>query len=321
MTMTSSTLRSSLDLVEVKPGLKFSKATLQSLLPDVETALFFGKVYELDYRQLSNLLRVVLNSDVAQALLSEGGCHSSDLQDYVVDMLDFVPYVAEGDVSFSPDVPKGEILPELWESMQIEVAASIKAVAEKLQNVVNHMPGKQGQMLFKTMSVMNAKRPTIGDYRPNIHHAPQKENLVVLDVSGSVNAGTIQRIVNDVVGMSYMANAHLAIVSDTCTYWEPGTYGVDEILEAAEYSGTHYEQLKPLFDNGRQWGVVVTIADYDSSVSAKGVLAGCSGHIDEVLDISLVGCPTFLAECVGQLADKVRPLLVGNGGAYSVLSY
>jgi hypothetical protein len=32
-----------------------------------------------------------------------------------------------------------------------------------------------------------------------------------------------------------------------------------------------------------------------------------------VLDLSLVQRPTFLAECVGQRADDVRPLMLGSG--------
>ena len=110
--------------------------------------------------------------------------------------------------------------------------------------------------------------------------------------------------------MSYLANAHLAIVSNTCTYWPAGAYGSDDVLAKAEFGGTYYETLAPLFD--RDWGTVVTVADYDSSYGAKDALARCTGHIDEVLDISLVNQPTFLAECVGQLADEVRPLLVAN---------
>lgn len=313
MTMTSSQtiLRSSLELIEVKPGLKFSRGVLQQILPDVETALFFGKVYELDAYQLGNLLATVLHSDVARALLSEGGYHSTDLQDYLVDLCNHVPDVEEGDLSFGEVVPKGEILPVMWEQLEVEVARSIKAVAEKLGDVVNHMPGKQGEMLFKSMAVLNAKRPTIGDHRALVHHAPQKENLVILDVSGSMSEPTIRTIVDDVVAMSYSANAHLAIVSNTCVYWPPGSYGTADVLARAQYGGTQYEQLTGLFD--RDWGVVVTVADYDSSQGAKAALARCTGRIDEVLDISLVNRPTFLAECVGQLADSTRPLLVAAG--------
>lgn len=313
-TTPSSTRRSSLadklEIIEVKPGLKFSKASLKDLLPDVETALFFGKVYELDYRQLSNLLSVVLNSTLVDALFNEGDSHSSDLQDYVVDLCDHDPQLDAGDITFDADVPHGEVLPQVWESLEIEIASSIKAVAEKLKSVVDHMPGKQGEMVFKSMAVMNARRPTIGDHKARIHHAPQKDNLVILDVSGSMTENTIRKIVDDVVGLSYMANASLAIVSNTCTYWDPGTYGSDDVLAKAEFGGTQYEQLTPLFD--RDWGVVVTVADYDSSYGAKAALAGCKGRIDQVLDVSLVNQPTFLAECVGQLADEVQPLLVAN---------
>jgi hypothetical protein len=305
-TISRSDLKASLEIIEVKPGKKFSLSVLKDLLPDVETVLFFGKVYELDYTQLSNVLRLVLNSDLANELFS--GDHSTELQDYVVDMVAYVPHLEAGDIAFKPDVPKGEILPQMWDMLEVEVAESIKAVAEKLSTVIDALPGKQGNMLFKTMSVMNAKRPIVGDYRAHIHHAPVKENLVIFDVSGSMTSTTVEKIVGDVVALSYKANAHMAIVSNTCTYWSPGSYGVDEVLAAAEFGGTHYEELSPLFD--RDWGTVITIADYDSSWSARDVLARCTGRIDEVLDISLVNQPTFLAECVGQLAGQVRPLLI-----------
>lgn len=312
MTTSSSTTstdpRDSLTLVEVKPGLKFSKAALQQLLPNVETALFFGKVYDLDAYQLGELLNVVLNTPLSQALLGEGGLHSTDLQDYVVDLLNHCPDIEEGDITFDPDVPTGEILPELWKQLEVEIADSIKAVAEKLHSVVARMPGKQGEMVFQSMRVLNAKRPILGDYKAKIHHAPQKQNLLILDVSGSMSQETVSTIVDDVVALAYNANAHLAIVSDSCFYWEPGTYDSASVLAKAQFSGTHYEQLTPLFD--RDWGVVVTVADYDSSWDGKRAIAHCSGRIDEVIDVSLVNQPTFLAECVGQLADSVRPILI-----------
>lgn len=83
------------------------------------------------------------------------------------------------------------------------------------------------------------------------------------------------------------------------------------MLDRAEYGGTRYETLAPLFN--RDWGTVVTIADYDSANIAKSVIGNCTGHIGTVLDISLVNRSTFLAECVGQLADKVQPLMVAQG--------
>lgn len=324
MTMTTSSrttsqpsLTASLDLVEIKPGVRFSRAVLQDFLPDTETALFFGKVYELDHVQLSNLLSIVLHSDLATALFSEGGTHSSDLQDYIVDICDMAG-LEYGDTTIGEAPPHGEILPQVWESLEVGVAQSIKDVAAKLESVVGMLPGKQGSMVFRTMMKMNAKRPTLGDHRAGIHHELVKENLLILDVSGSMTEGTIRKIIEDVVALSYTANAHMAIVSNDTTYWKPGTYSVDDVLEKATYGGTHYETLADLFD--RDWGTVITVADYDSSQSAKNhIRNNCVGAIDLVLDISLVNQPTFLAQCVGQLAAEVRPLLIANS-AY-VLSY
>jgi hypothetical protein len=307
--METTSLSRSLNLIEVKPGLKFSEQVLKDLLPDAETVLFFGKIYSLDYRQVSHLLKVCVKSDLADVLFK--GDHSMDLQDYLVDLYATMPQVTKGEITFDPDVPKGEILPELWKAMEIEVAASIQAVAKKLESLVGIMPGKQGKMIFQSMMVMNAKRPTIGDHRAKIHHGRVKENLLILDVSGSMTEPTIRAMVDDVVALSYMANAHLAIVSNSTTHWEPGGYGTDNVLEVAEYGGTHYETLEPLLQ--RDWGVVITVADYDSSRSAKDFIRyNAKGHIDTVVDVSLVNRPTFLAECVGQIADEVRPVLVAQ---------
>jgi hypothetical protein len=208
--------------------------------------------------------------------------------------------------------PKGEILPEVWESLQIEVAASIQKVAETLGDVVAHLPGKQGEMLFKSMAVMNKRRPTIGSFNAFIKHKRQARNLVILDVSGSMSEATVKTIIDDVVALSWQADACLAIVSNSTTWWEPGSFNSAAVLKAAQFGGTHYETLTQLLDE--DWGVVVTIADYDSSRGAQQAIAGCSGSIELLLDISLVPQPTFLAECVGQLAKETRPLLIAKQG-------
>jgi hypothetical protein len=295
-------------LIEVKPGFKFAVATLKVLLPDVETALFFGKTYKLDAYELGELLRVLFNTDVIQALTGNGSGHSLELQDYLVEV-GYEYLIQEGAVSFDEaPVYEGEILPELWRSFELTIASSITEVAEKLKDVVGAMPGKEGQMLFRSMMVLNSKRPTIGDHRAYVHHKPKPENLFILDVSGSMSEKTVATLVEDFVAMGYMADAYLAIVSSTTTWWMPGECTVASILEAAEYQGTHYETLSELMD--RNWGVVVTIADYDSSPAAKDAIKDCRGSIELLLDISLVGRPTYLSEVVGQLAQEVRPLLV-----------
>jgi hypothetical protein len=289
---------------------------LEQLLPDVETMLFFGKVYDLDYHQVSALLYKLVHSDLATALFGEDMVHSHELQGYIVDICD-VAGVELGEVTWGEAPPQGEILPQMWESLEVDVAKSLKEVAAKLEGVVSMLPGKQGAMVFSTMLKMNKQRPTLGVHQASIHHERVKENLLILDVSGSVTAGTISRIIEDVVALSYTANAHMAIVSNRCFYWAPGSYSVQDVLDKAEYAGTHYEELAPLFD--RDWGTVITIADYDSSQSAKHHIdTHCNGHIDLVLDVSLVSQPTYLAEVVGQLADEVRPILMAS--SYNVLS-
>lgn len=294
-------------LIEVKPGLKFQVSALKSVLPTVELVLFFAKLYKLDGAQLAALLLAVHNTTVAEALLGEGGQHSNELQDYLVE-LGYESDIQRGDIILSDAKPKGEILPEVWKSLEITVAAAIQEVADKIGDVVGHLPGKQGTMVFQHLMQMNAKRPVIGDYKARINHKPAPSNLVIFDVSGSMSEPLVKTLVDDVVAMGYMADAYLAIVSNHTTWWEPGEYSVESILAAAEFAGTHYETLHELME--REWGVVVTVADYDSAPSAKSAIARCSGKIEQVLDISLVSKPTFLSEVVGQLAKEVKPLLV-----------
>jgi hypothetical protein len=298
------------EIIEVKPGIRFVKPILLEILPDTETVLFFAKVYDLDVVQLSHLMAVTHKSTVANALLKNGGEHSTELQSYLLE-LGYEYLINEGQIRFDTAAapPAGEILPEVWKSLQVEIAKSIKDVAAKLKDVVAHMPGKEGQMVFKSMMMVNAKRPILGDYRATITHARQPDNLVVLDVSGSMSARTIREIITDVVALSYLANAHLAIVSDTATVWGPGEYDVDTVLAAAEYSGTHYEALVGLFD-GKDWGVVVAIADYDSSNAAHEAFKQVRGSIEQLFDISLVNRQTYLSEVLSLLAKDVRPLLM-----------
>lgn len=311
-TQKTRSLTDQLDLIEVKPGVKFSKAVLLDFLETPELCLFFGKAYELDYEQVSAVMHLCCKSDVAEALFA--GDHSVDLQDYMIELDEWgrenIPDYEAGEIRVDPDIPTGEILPEVWESLEVEVAKSIKAVAAKLANVVNMLPSKQGKMLFQSMLRMNKQRPTLGVHQAQIHHERQKRNLVIFDVSGSMTAETVAKIVDDVVALSYNAEAHMAIVSNNTFYWPAGAFATEDILDKAEYSGTHYETLVELLD--QDWGTVITVADYDSSPAAKSRIAKCTGHIDEVVDVSLVDRPSYLAQCVGQLADKVTPVLIGR---------
>ena len=299
---------SEFDLFDLGNNKKISVAALRRLLPDIETALFFGKVYKLDAYQLGQLLQLTHKSSVLDALFE--GNHSTELQSYLVevvpDHVDVQPYIG------TPEAPKdSEVLAQLFALAEVEVAESIAKVADTLAGTLDRLPSKEGQMLFKSMATLNHKRGTSGVHKASIVHQAVPDVLVILDVSGSMTAETIRTIIDDVVALSWKANAHLAIVSNDTFLWEPGSYDSTAVLAKAQYGGTQYETLAPLFDN-RSWGTVVTIADYDSSWDAKGAIAKCSGHIQQLLDISLVNRPTFLAEVLGQKADEVRPLLIAD---------
>lgn len=302
-------LANEFDLFEFAPGKKGTWGTLQRMLPDVQTALFFGKAYDLDYHKLSDLVYTLFKSPLIDVLRK--GNHSVDLQGYIVSVVPTDVMAELGSVATGDPVPQGEFLPELFKAAEITIATSIKSVTDKLALVLDTLPSKTGNMVFGHMAKLNKQRGSIGTYNAQIRHAQVPSSLVILDVSGSMTEETIRVIVDDVVAMSWEAEATLAIVSNTCHVWEPGTYNTKDILARAEYGGTRYETLAPLFD-GRDWGTVITVADYDSSYSASQALSKMSGRIGEVIDISLVNRVTYLAECVGQLADKVTPVLIAN---------
>ena len=305
--LTSQELKDSLTLFEISPGKKASIQTLAFLLTDVETVLFFAKAYKMTADRLTELLYQLFKTPLLAAL-RDGG-HSEDLQDYIVGIVPNILQIAPK--AFVKAPAKTELTEALWENIDVTIAKSIQDVADNLGDVLDALPGKTGTMVFKTLNTVNRRRPTIGDYRAKIHHAPAANQLVIFDVSGSMSEGTVRAIAPEVVALSWKANATLAIVSNTCRVWDPGTFTVNDVLREAEYGGTHYETLTLLMQ--RDWGTVITIADYDSSPSSKNYLCdNAFGRIGQVLDLSLVNRPTFLAECVGQFADKVTPLLVGS---------
>ena len=321
MSLSSSQVTSSLELFEIKPGVQVRMEVLKDLLPDANSALFFGKLYKLDYCQLSSLLSKLFRTSVIQTLLNEGDQHSTSLQDYIIDVVPEHELVAAGIVpaSFTEDTTH-EFLPELWDMLEVQIAESISKLVESLDGALNLVQGKNGTMLFSTLAKLNKQRQgVIGQYQAQIKHKPVQKNLVVFDVSGSVSRPTAQAIIDEVVALAYKANAALAIVSDRTFMWEPGTFASDDVMVKAEFNGTHYETLASVFNE--DWATVITIADYDSSGGVPGYLRQhCTGRVQQVLDISLVNRPTFLSECIGQLADKVTPLLVGNS-QYTLGSY
>ena len=297
-------------LYEVKKGLRVPASAFPEMFPDTESIIWFAKLYRLSAADLGRLFIAARPYDDLVTALTCGE-HSQELQDYLVEV-GYQSLIDNGDIDwYDGPPPKADLLGALWESVEVEVAEAIEQVADKIAGSVEHMTGKQGYMTFQSLMVLNTKRPTIGDHRAVIKHHAQQDHLLVLDVSGSMSEGTVKQLVEPVVGLGYMANAHLAIVSDTTTVWNPGEYTVESVLARAEYAGTHYETLAPLFTD-RNWGTVITVADYDSSRSAREAIKKCNGTIEQVLDISLVSTPTYLSEVVGQLAGSVRCLMTAS---------
>lgn len=297
-------------LIEIG-GRKFPEKHLKLWCPTVDTAMFMARLFNFSAQERSALLYALFGEyDLVRALTAEGGIHSNELQDVYLEA-GCEEIINSGALKFDDEpIPNGMILPQVLESIQVKIAKAIQDVGDELAEVVYAMPGKKGRMVFDYLRVMNNKRPTIGDYRASIKYASQLPNLCVFDTSGSVDEPTVRTLAPDVVSMGYQANLHLAIVSDSCTYWKPGEYSVETILEAAEYRGTRYNELVPLMN--RQWGTVITVADYDSYHDARSAIAACTGSIEQVLDISLVSRPTFLSECLGQIAKDVRPIMVAE---------
>lgn len=321
MTVPKLLLNGSTDVTTFANGRAFPTKFLQDALPDVETALFFAKVYDLAPQDVALVLRTCVPSLVVEALTNEADMHSSSLQDYLVEEFQD----ENGDWHYEAHefleqlggvkAPvQAEILPEVWKNLELTIAESIAKVAETITGTIEHMPGRTGEMVFQTLAKVNKRRPTIGDYHAGFKHQQIKRVLVVFDVSGSVSSTTVATIVDDVVGLAYEANAALAIVSNSCFWYPAGAFSTSQVLGDAEYGGTHYEQLAPLFN--QDWDVVVTIADYDSSPSAASVLARCTGKIGQLFDVSLVARSTYLAECLAPLASEVRPLLIASNTAY-----
>ena len=249
--MKATEIAESVELFEVASNSFVTIKQLKDWLPTIESALWFGKLFDLNYTKLSGLLSKLFNSDVITALMA--GDHSTELQDYVDDVVpDYL--VAEDKPSYVEAPPPAEVLPEVWKINTIEMAKSIKEVADKLKGTLQMLPSMEGRMVFETMAKFNKQRPSIGMYQASIKHEQVPDVLVILDVSGSMREDTIRAIVDDVVGLSWEAKAHLAIVSNNAYVWEPGSYNVDDVLAMAEYGGTQYEMLAPLLDRtGAPW--------------------------------------------------------------------
>jgi hypothetical protein len=302
-----------LQLIEVKPGSRWPVGALRRTLKSPAWVVKFAALQQLNEYQLGGLLRLLFPEvDLIQALSMEAGEHSHSLQNYVV-LLGYDAMVYEGVNLPDQDQPPSKeelLLAVMFEHLAVKVADDIAEAMDIVSNAMSSMPGKEGRLGMKTLLKQDRRTKKIGLAEMQVVHHHKPKNLVIFDTSGSMGENTVSRIASAVKALAVKADAYLAIVSYTTTVWGPGEFTVEAVLDQAEFGGTHYETLAPLFD--QDWGTVVTIADYDSAWGASEPLRKAPGRIDLLLDISLVDKPTFLAECLAPLADEVRPLMVAK---------
>ena len=326
--LTKDELQTALTVVEVRPGMKVGLGVLRSSITDLAEFAHFAAIFKLSEHEARELYTTVFpgtRGGFSWAALVSDVAHSTTLQSYIVetapqDVVEMYGELSEKKKRKIP-TPSQDTLARLQGIEQLTVAPSIAEVALKLHGAIEHLPVTQASMTLAAMLKFNTQYNTVGTYgakivRPNRVHP----NLVVLDDSGSMSEQTIKAIIDEVVALGHHANAHLVLVSNTARHWTPGTYNSKSVLREAQYSGTHYESLSPLFLN-QQWDTVITIADYDSSWSACEYLLRESGStsIRELIDISLVSKPSFLAECLGQFAQSAKPMVIAerdNTGTY-----
>ena len=300
----------SVQLVALNNGkAHISLGSLASLVPDVEALMFFGQLYKIPGRELIRYLQMIFEGTVLDLIADHQ--YSEELQDYMIE--DIIPNVYQlGREQVTFEEKDTTILKYLFQDVAIPVLESIQELADKIALTIDKLPNDEGKMVFQHMARFNAKRNTIGQFQANIIHQNRLPNLVIFDDSGSVGKETVRALAEDVVALGYKANADLVLVSDTARYWPRGTYTVERIVQEAEYSGTRYETLLPIF-TGSVWGHVITIADYDSSYQVRQKFLDLKGQavqptVEKVLDISLVQRPSYLCEVVGILARNVEAL-------------
>ena len=245
----------------------------------------------------------------AVAKILEGCTFSTELQGYMEQDLGFYELSSGTPSSAPPEKVSDTLLTMQWDLMELEIAHSIQKVGNKLHATLGSMPGREMAMFFEHTATMNRRRPTLGDYRATFKYTEKAPNLVILDVSGSIGEKAVKAVAEEVVSLGYKADAHLALVSTSTLHWEPGTYSVRSILESAEYGGTQYESLAPLFHN-RDWETVVTMADYDGYSNARDRLSELPGSIEKLVDISLVRKPTHLAMCLESRAKECEAMSI-----------
>ena len=225
------------------------------------------------------------------------------------------------DFEADPDL---DTLLELVNTALVKLPQSIRELGEGLfLEVLSKQPsGQASYALDHIMAV--SKFGQVGTVKTQMEYEVDTNAVVVVDDSGSMGVALGRAIAEPIVRLADSLKCDLILVSSTATRFPAGTFDVQTILDHWENGWTFYNQLIPFFkDVSQSYDVIVTIADYDSHSEHKAeILKKCGAHAQVLYDINVAYTTdgdgnlktSYLAECLGQLADRVVPVFVGAKG-------
>lgn len=305
---------------------------LSTFVKTPKQAIFLVKMLGAQVWNPAEKLGVIFNAlnlgTVADAL-SEGG-HSTELQTWLKEQGIEIPveqfgedivdngsdeHVADDDLDTLIDLVNNALvklpatLQELSDGLFIDVLAQLPT--DKAEYVLDHL-------------MQLSKFGQIGTVKQGLEYQQAARAVVILDDSGSMGTDLGRAIVEPVVRLADSLQCDLILVSSTARRFPAGTFGVATVMQAWENRYTWYNQLIPFFrDVSQSYDIAITIADYDSHSEHKTqIRRECKARIQTVYDVNvqfrqqLDGSlsTTYLAECLGQLADRVVPVFVGAKG-------
>ena len=275
---------------------------------------------------LGRLFNVLDLGSVADYLAMGG--HSTELQDWWdANGIDFeVPdhetvITANESADIEDEEGDADTLLDLVNNSLVKLPTTITELADELfVDVLSKQPsGQASYVLDHLMQV--SKFGQIGTVKTGLEYQADTKAAIVLDCSGSMGTKLGKAIAESVVRLADTLKCDLILVSSTAVRLPAGTFGVKTVLANWQNQLTLYNQLIPYFrDISQSYDTVITIADYDSIASHKlAIQQECGARIQKVYDVCVEYVEdgrgnlrtSFLAECLGQLADEVIPVFVG----------
>lgn len=317
-----------------KPEKFIGAAILASFVKTPKDAMFLVKMLgdqvENPAATLGRVFQALDLGTVADYIAAGG--HSATLQQWWDDIGISIPVPDEEEVIddgavqdvFDEDDYDVQTLYDMVNTSLVKLPQSIRELGDGLFiEVLSKLPA--GDAYYTLDHVMQlSKFGTYGTMKEQIEYEQDTVACVVLDDSGSMGRPLGQAIVGAAVNLADSLKCDLILVSSYAYRFPAGTFNTDSVMARWENGWTFYNQLIPYFrDISQSYDVVVTIADYDSVPSHKEqILRACSARIQVLYDICVQYTEdgngnirtSYLAECLGQLADRVVPVFVGAPG-------